>query len=140
MNWGIKIFLSLGVFMASIVAVGIYMVSRDSDSLEEDDYYEQGLNYDRAYEKKQNVLIMQESPTITITGDTLYIHFVSKVNTGKLLLRKPSDSRLDRELPFRTSNNIFVLPLSTFDRGMWNLYIDWKSLGRDFLFEEHILF
>jgi len=120
--------------------VGIYMVSRDSDSLEEDDYYEQGLNYDRAYEKKQNVLIMQESPTITISGDTLYIHFVSKVNTGKLLLRKPSDSRLDRELPFRTSNNIFVLPLSTFDRGMWNLYIDWKSLGRDFLFEEHILF
>lgn len=126
--------------MSCIVAAGIYMVSRDSDSLEEDDYYEQGLNYDQAYEKKQNVLTMQESPRIEIKKDTLYIHFVSKINKGKLLFRKPSDSRLDKELPFQTANNLFVLPISTFDRGMWNLYIDWKSVGKDFLFEEHILF
>ncbi|WP_312193266.1 FixH family protein, partial [Sphingobacterium sp.] len=128
MNWGTKIFLSLAVFMSCIVAAGIYMVSRDSDSLEEDDYYEQGLNYDQAYEKKQNVLTMQESPRIEIKKDTLYIHFVSKINKGKLLFRKPSDSRLDKELPFQTTNNLFVLPISTFDRGMWNLYIDWKSV------------
>lgn len=126
--------------MSCIVAAGIYMVSRDSDSLEDDDYYEQGLNYDQAYEKKQNVLTMQESPRIEIKKDTLYIHFVSKINKGKLLFRKPSDSRLDKELPFQTTNNLFVLPISTFDRGMWNLYIDWKSVGKDFLFEEHILF
>ncbi len=126
--------------MSCIVAAGIYMVSRDSDSLEEDDYYEQGLNYDQAYEKKQNVLTMQESPRIEIKKDTLYIHFVSKINKGKLLFRKPSDSRLDKELPFQTTNNLFVLPISTFDRGLWNLYIDWKSVGKDFLFEEHILF
>ncbi len=126
--------------MSCIVAAGKYMDSRDSDSLEEDDYYEQGLNYDQAYEKKQNVLTMQESPRIEIKKDTLYIHFVSKINKGKLLFRKPSDNRLDKELPFQTTNNLFVLPISTFDRGMWNLYIDWKSVGKDFLFEEHILF
>ncbi|WP_433900850.1 FixH family protein [Sphingobacterium puteale] len=140
MNWGTKIFLILAVFMLCIVAVGFYMVTQDTDSLEEDDYYEQGLNYDQAYEKKQNVLSMKEMPTVALRKDTLYIHFVSKVNKGKLLFRKPSDSKLDRELPFQTTDNLLVLPISTFDKGMWNLYVDWKSEGKDFLFEEHILF
>lgn len=140
MNWGTKIFLSLAVFMFCIVAAGFYMIAHDSDSLEEDDYYEQGLNYDQAYEKKQNVLTMKEMPTVEIRKDTLYIHFVSKINKGKLLFRKPSDNKLDRELPFQTTDKLLTLPISTFDKGMWNLYIDWKSAGKDFLFEEHILF
>ncbi|MGE8381456.1 hypothetical protein D3C87_850780 [compost metagenome] len=140
MNWGTKIFLSLAVFMLCIVGAGLYMVSHNSDSLEEDDYYEQGLNYDQAYEKKQNVLNMKESPTVEIRKDTLYIHFASKMNKGKLLFRKPSDNKLDKELPFQTTNSLFVLPISAFDKGMWNLYVDWQSAGKDFLFEEHILF
>jgi len=140
MNWGTKIFLSLAVFMLCIVGAGLYMVSHNSDSLEEDDYYEQGLNYDQAYEKKQNVLNMKETPTIELRKDTLYIHFVSKVNRGKLLFRKPSDNNLDKELPFQTTGNLFTLPISSFDKGMWNLYVDWENAGKDFLFEEHILF
>ena len=66
MNWGTKIFLILAVFMLCIVAAGFYMVTQDTDSLEEDDYYEQGLNYDQAYEKKQNVLSMKEMPTVAL--------------------------------------------------------------------------
>jgi len=140
MNWGTKIFLSLAVFMLCIVGAGLYMVSHNSDSLEEDDYYEQGLNYDQAYEKKQNVLNMKETPTIELRKDTLYIHFVSKVNRGKLLFRKPSDNNLDKELPFQTTGNLFTLPISSFDKGKWHWYVDWENAGKDFLFEEHILF
>lgn len=140
MNWGTKIFVSLAVFMLCIAGAGIYMVSHNSDSLEEDDYYEQGLNYDQAYEKKQNVLRMKESPAIEIKSDTLYIRFAANNNTGKLLFRKPSDNKLDKELPFHTASNLFILPISTFDKGMWNLYIDWKNGGKDFLFEQNVSF
>ncbi|MGE8381789.1 MAG: FixH family protein, partial [Sphingobacterium sp.] len=86
------------------------------------------------------VLNMKETPTIELRKDTLYIHFVSKVNRGKLLFRKPSDNNLDKELPFQTTGNLFTLPISSFDKGMWNLYVDWENAGKDFLFEEHILF
>ena len=71
MNWGTKIFLTLAVFMLCIVGAGIYMVSHDSDSLEEDDYYEQGLNYDQAYEKKQNQFKMKEKTTKQNIQDTI---------------------------------------------------------------------
>lgn len=47
MNWGTKIALALALFMALIVSFGIYMVSKDTDSLVAEDYYERGLNYDR---------------------------------------------------------------------------------------------
>jgi len=47
MNWGTKIALALALFMALIVSFGVYMVSRDTDSLVAEDYYERGLNYDR---------------------------------------------------------------------------------------------
>ncbi|GGG87722.1 hypothetical protein GCM10007415_22000 [Parapedobacter pyrenivorans] len=46
MNWGTRIALALALFMALIVSFGIYMVSKDTDSLVAEDYYERGLNYD----------------------------------------------------------------------------------------------
>lgn len=50
MNWGTKIVIALALFMALIVSFGVYMVSRDTDSLVAEDYYERGLNYDRLRE------------------------------------------------------------------------------------------
>lgn len=39
--------MALALFMALIVSFGVYMVSKDTDSLVAEDYYERGLNYDR---------------------------------------------------------------------------------------------
>lgn len=47
MNWGLKIVISLALFVALIVSFGVYMVSKDTDSLVAPDYYERGLNYDK---------------------------------------------------------------------------------------------
>ncbi len=140
MNWGYKIFLSLAVFMIAIVAAGVYMVSNDSDTLEEEDYYEQGLNYDSAYEKKKNVLDFNEEPSISVRNDTLYIVFKAENNKGKLTFRKPSDKNQDKELPFQSVSRLYQLPVSAFEKGLWNLYIDWKTDGKQFLVEKDIHF
>ncbi|WP_188747837.1 FixH family protein [Parapedobacter defluvii] len=50
MNWGTKIVITLALFIALIVSFGVYMVSKDTDSLVAEDYYERGLNYDRLRE------------------------------------------------------------------------------------------
>lgn len=47
MNWGTKIVITLALFIALIVSFGVFMVSKDTDSLVAEDYYERGLNYDR---------------------------------------------------------------------------------------------
>lgn len=49
-NWGTKIVIALGLFVALITSFGIYMVTQDTDTLVHEDYYERGLNYDRLRE------------------------------------------------------------------------------------------
>jgi hypothetical protein len=138
MNWGSKIFLSLGVFMFCIVSAGIYMVSHDTDTLEDTDYYEQGLNYDQVYNKKENVVTHQAKPIVKISQDTLYIEFVHAANKGNLIFKRPSDSSIDLQLPFETNSTLYQLPISSLTKGTWNLEIIWKSGGLDFLTDQQL--
>ncbi|AIM36200.1 FixH family protein [Sphingobacterium sp. SG20118] len=138
MNWGNKIFISLGVFMLGIILTGIYMVSRDSDSLEDMDYYEQGLNYNQIYDKKINAIDQHAKPSLKVDRDTLYIKFVKPENKGKLLFKRPSDRSKDLELPFETRANVYQLPLSSFKKGAWKLEIIWSNGGMEFLTDHQV--
>lgn len=138
MNWGNKIFISLGVFMIGIILTGIYMVSRDSDSLEDMDYYEQGLNYNQIYDKKINAIDQHAKPSLKVDRDTLYIKFVKPENKGKLLFKRPSDRSKDLELPFETRANVYQLPLSSFKKGAWKLEIIWSNGGMEFLTDHQV--
>lgn len=138
MNWGTKIFLSLGLFMLCIIGAGIYMVSHDNDTLEDTDYYEQGLNYDQVYNKKSNVVKHKAEPVIKINQDTLYIQFANVANSGNLIFKRPSDRSIDLQLPFETNTGVYQLPISTLKKGAWNLEIVWKSEGLEFLTDQQL--
>ncbi|UIR56617.1 FixH family protein [Sphingobacterium sp. SRCM116780] len=138
MNWGYKIFLSLGLFMLCIVGAGIYMVSRDTDTLEDTDYYEQGLHYDDVYTKRSNVVAHEAKPIITVENDTLYIQFVDAPNQGKLIFKRPSDGTQDMELPFQTMTSKFQLPVTTLKKGRWHLEIVWKNAELDFSTDQQL--
>ncbi|QBQ42200.1 FixH family protein [Sphingobacterium psychroaquaticum] len=139
MNWGLKIVIGLGAFMIFIVAAGVYMVSHDSDSLVDNDYYEKSLTYDEVYVSKENLEKDGAKPTIKVRNDTLYIHFVHADNQGELQFKRPSDGKLDVTLPFATKTNDFQLPVSTFTKGSWDLDVNWKSNSKTYL-SSHPLF
>jgi len=138
MNWGNKIVISLAIFMIGIACAGIYMVSQNSDTLEEEDYYEKSLHYNDRYDRKTNVNTYVAQPEIANTRDTLYINFKDASNKGKILLRRPSDSHLDLELPFVTSAGIYQLPVGTLKKGMWELAVEWESDDRVYFYEKSI--
>ena len=73
MNWGVKIIIFLGAFMIFIIGSVVYMLSADSDELEEKDYYEQALNYDERYDKNKNTLRDNAEPDIQIEGKELVL-------------------------------------------------------------------
>lgn len=133
MNWGMKIVVGLATFMLFIVAAGIYMVSHDSDSLIEEDYYEKGLSYDNVYERKQNLVDDDAKPVVKIDRDTLLIYFTRANNKGELSFKRPSDGDLDRKIPFVTVTERFVLPISSFTKGNWTLEISWESNNKTYI-------
>ena len=138
MNWGIKIIITLALFIAVIVSFGVYMVSNDTDTLEIGDYYEQGLQYDEVYRRRQNVRQHEALPRITIAADTLTIQFVQPGNKGQLLLRRPSDQAQDVVIPFDFADRLLRLPMQAFSRGAWELQLEWEAAGIPYQFEKQL--
>ncbi len=138
MNWGIKIVISLALFMALIVSFGIYMVSQHTDTLEESNYYERGLNFDAVYERKQNLQKYRATPVVKVDADTLSIRFVHATNKGELLLRRPSDKAQDVKIPFAFEGSEYRLPVAALSRGAWNVQLEWEAAGTPFLYERPI--
>jgi len=139
MNWGYKIVFGLGAFMLFIIAAAIYMVSQDTDSLVETDYYEKSLSYDETIQKKENLLKDQTKPTVMVKADTLILQFTGAGNQGLLLFKRSDENKGDKEVPFATQTQVFKLPLSTFKSGSWNLDVDWKHQQISYL-SHHQLF
>ena len=139
MNWGYKIVFGLGAFMLFIIGAGIYMVTHDSDTLVESDYYEKGLNYDETFHKKENLLNDHAKPRIQVLKDTVLIQFSSSVNKGNLNFKRLDDKNQDQQLPFYTNSNQFKLPISSFKKGNWNLEIDWVNSSKSYI-SDHAVF
>lgn len=138
MNWGLKIVFGLGAFMLFIVGAGVYMVSKDTDTLVAEDYYEKSITYNEVYRQKQNVLDHQVRPAVLVRNDTLYITFVKPENRGNLIFNRPSDNKLDLSLPFLTNSRYYQLPIGSFVKGSWRLEISWQQNGTQYSFDHNL--
>lgn len=140
MNWGLKIILGLGTFIVFIVSAGIYMVTKNTDTLEDEDYYERSLSYDEVYQRKQNLLNDNARPTVSVKNDTLYITFSEPYNRGNLIFKRPSDSMLDISLPFVTESQHYRIPVGSFTKGSWRLEISWQQGGTPYTSDHNLYF
>lgn len=138
MNWGTSIVIGMAMAMTAVVSAGIYMVSHDTDSLEENDYYENSLKYDQDYNQKGQTLQANAVPTITLSDDSLKIRFRSAGNKGRVLLKRPSDNSMDMTLPFEITRNEYNIPLDALKNGAWHLRINWKNDKEDYLYEKEL--
>jgi len=138
MNWGIKIVIGMAIAMTTVVATGIYMVTKNSDTLEENDYYEKGLSYDIAYQKKQNVNLNNAEATIAVERDSLFITFTDQINEGVIRFKRPSNDKLDRLIHFSTANCSYQMSLEKLKIGAWNLSLEWKNKHTSYLQEKFI--
>lgn len=138
MNWGIKIIIILVLIVVSTVSVGIYMVSKDTDTLEESSYYERGLNYEAIIEHKRNVLRDQAEPEISVKEQYIEVNFKDGPNQGNFLLKRPSDQSLDVNMPFKTTNQQYTLSRKGLEAGMWEVQLNWSCNEVEYFFEKQI--
>lgn len=138
MNWGVKIFITLLIFMVVAVGTGIYMVSQDHDTLIEDNYYEKGINYDSTYNQKTNVRELKAEPSISVKDNYLQITFTESGNNGIINLQRTSDSSLDQQIPFTIDNKVLKITTDNISNGEWKIQINWEHEDTPFLFEKNI--
>lgn len=138
MNWGTKIVVGLGTFILLIVTAGIYMVSSDTDTLIDNNYYENSLSYDNMYDRKKNLSDDRAKPTLLLQGDTLSIKFTKNSNKGFVIFRRLADASLDRTVPFNSNGNFIQLPVSLLKKGSYTVEINWESIGKAYYVDEPI--
>lgn len=138
MNWGVRIIVILGAFMLFIIGSVVFMLSSDSDALEEKDYYEQALNYDERYDKNKNTLRDKAEPTIEVKETKLILDFPFEVHSGRIELKRPSSKVQDQEMPLSGQDTNYIIDVSKLTSGRWKCIIEWNSEGTDYRFEKDI--
>jgi len=143
LNWGWSILLVYITFML----IFLFYFWRSFKELETneivtDDYYEKELNYGNVLAQKKNADTMRVAVQIINTGQGLEIKFPQYVAhpKGKIILYKPDNAKLDREIPLQLdTTNTQKIAHKDLVPGRWNVSIDWKSNGVPYLIEYKIM-
>lgn len=145
-NWGHGIVLSFVLF---ILFIGYFVYRMTTDvradhELVTPDYYQKELNYQEdinaltATERAGYQLLIQRSP------EGLRVYFPQDLEAkgieGKLSLYRPSDRRLDSDLPIDLTKLSMLVPDSRLLDGRWDIEVDWTYQGTRYLYKESIYY
>lgn len=100
----------------------------ETNELVTDDYYEKELVYGNVLAKKKNADSMRLQVQIIQDTDGLRIQFPDYIKDikGKIILYKPDNSKLDREIPIKINDKFFQkIPKKELIPGRWDIKLDW---------------
>ncbi len=142
LNWGWSILLVYLTFM--LVFLFYFWRSfkeLESNELVTEDYYQKELEYGDVLAKKQNADTMRVAVQIIETNDGLKIVYPSYVKDikGKIILYKPDNSKLDKEIDIQLNeNNTQTIGKSEYISGRWDIILDWQSEGVPYFYKQKI--
>lgn len=132
-NWGTGIFLAITLFVIGTLSVLSYIISLDF-YLVSKDHYEQGVEYqetidgkNRAENLENPVLILFDEPSVSIIL-TFPKELRADSLSGSITFYRPNNSNLDRKFKLQIDENgRQFIPISNFEKGRWNLTLEWKQ-------------
>lgn len=140
MNWGAKIVMGMVTFMLFIIVMVCYMFYvHGRDALIEDDYYEQGINYDDEFNATKQMLNADAEPEINISAQQIIIKLKDSASYN-LNLKRASNITDDKIKNGSTvgSSNLILFERTDLPKGLWFLKLKWKVKGKEFMFKKNI--
>lgn len=136
-NWGTGIVVAFGTFMTFILFF-VFLVQSDQkydNELVIENYYKYETGLQRQLDKEglaekldRKVAICSDSKGVKITFPP---EFDYRHITGKVSLYRPSDQKLDFEIPISLSSPDLLIPMNQLTGGRWDITIEWnfKDVG-----------
>lgn len=138
MNWGTKLVIGMALFMAFIITLAVLMIRSDSDDLVDTNYYEKGIEYNKDYDRKNQLIKDKAEPEI-IVEDNLTIIFKSPA-VGSIRFIHSSDKTKDNTMNINSGTGTQVeFPLESFRKGHWKVSLEWKSNGKSYMYDKNIV-
>lgn len=145
-NWGTAIVIAFGLFMTFILSFVFRVQSNPKydNELVTKDYYKQEATVQSDIDKQKSANALEHRVTIIKTTEGILVTFPEEFNfqdiKGKVSLYRPSDQKLDFEIPISLSSPHLLIPKSRLAGGLWDITVDWKSQSKDYLNKETIYF
>ena len=144
-NWGVGIVIAFGLFITFILYF-VVMVQSDSkydNDLVVEEYYKHDAKFGDEMARIQNAEDLAQKPTINVVSNGVEIVFpkifVPKNIKGKVSLYRPSNKKLDFQIPISLSDATTVLiPIKSLVRGRWDVNMEWQYDGKSYLSKETI--
>ena len=144
-NWGVGIVIAFGLFITFILYF-VVMVQSDSkydNDLVVEEYYKHDAKFGDEMARIQNVEDLAQKPTINIVSNGVEIVFpkifVPKNIKGKVSLYRPSNKKLDFQIPISLSDaTTLLIPKKSLAGGRWDINMEWQYEGKSYLTKETI--
>jgi len=145
-NWGTSIVIAFALFITFILyfVIKVQSNSKYDNELVTEEYYKKELVYSKQLEKQQNAIDMSMNILISNSNEGISIDFpsnmdFSKIN-GKVSFYRPSNQKLDFEVPISLSSPHLLIPKSNLVGGLWDISVEWNYEGKEYLFKKSVYF
>ena len=141
-NWGTSIVIAFGLFMAFILFFVFKVQSNPKydNELVVEEYYKHDARFQEEMQKIQSAEDLTVKPKIEAFEKGIKITFPSEFNPknikGKVSLYRPSNKKLDFEIPISLSDSTLLIPENKLVGGRWDITLNWSYEGKEFQFKE----
>ena len=146
LNWGTGIVLAFIAFMSFIL---YFVITINTDSAYDHDmvtesYYKKELAFEKQRNKEQKAKDLGLDLLVKKTENGLVVSFPERLDasgiSGSVYLYRPSDKKLDFELPVSLSGSSLLIPGQSLSDGRWNIEISWTYNKEEYFYQEAITF
>ena len=144
-NWGTAIVIAFGLFITFILyfVVKVQSDSKYDNDLVVEEYYKHDAKFGDEMIRIQNAQDLPQKPLVSNTSEGITIVFpvtlVPENIKGKVSLYRPSNKKLDFEIPISLSDaTTLLIPKKSLAGGRWDINMEWQYEGKSYLTKETI--
>ena len=131
-DWGTGIFIFLALFLLGSAAFIVFAFRQDVNLVHKD-YYEKGVDYTEQMKVNARSVPYKDNFSVLLQDDFLKLaieeSLAAKIDSGSVLLFRPSNSKKDVTIPIKKSIKLVQIPKSDLIHGRYILKILWFSDG-----------
>jgi len=141
-NWGTGLVIGMCCFIGFIMFFVIKMSTdkKYDHDLVTEEYYKQELAYQDQIDAQQNSARLAKNIQVEVTAEGIQIKFPSEKKDikGEVSLYRPSNKKLDLEIPISLENQQMLIPAEKLVEGKYKLSINWKSNETTYLYKKDL--
>lgn len=143
-GWGTSIVIAFALFISFILyfVIKVQSDTKYDNELVVDEYYKKDAQYGEDFVKMQNAQDLTEKPKVNQNGDSVEIKFPNSIAIkqvkGTVSFYRPSNKKLDFQVPISLSKPSLLIPKTNLVGGRWDILIDWEYQSKSYKMKEII--